>query len=88
VDDILHVAPHTVSHVAAAAIRGANRHVKWLDMDSHGFGVLDIDADRAQMDYFILSDKEDRDATTEVRRSYRTLAGSQRLEEADGPLRG
>ena len=86
-DDIIRVDPDTVSSVAEAAIKATNRHVKWLDMDSHGFGVLDIDADRAQMDYFILSDKEDRDATTEVRRSYHTLAGSQRLEEADGPLR-
>nr|WP_245694606.1 alkaline phosphatase D family protein [Streptomyces abyssalis] len=85
-DDVINAAPDTVSSVAEAAVRAANRHVRWLDMDSHGYGVLDIDAERAQMDYFILSDKEDRGATSEVRRSYRTLSGTQRLEKADGPL--
>ncbi|HEV7626624.1 MAG TPA: alkaline phosphatase D family protein, partial [Streptomyces sp.] len=85
-DDIIHAAPDTISSVAEAAIKATNGHVRWLDMDSHGYGVLDIDSERAHMDYFILSDKADRDATTEVRRSYRTLSGSQRLEEADGPL--
>jgi alkaline phosphatase D len=87
-DDILNVAPDTVSSVAEAAVKATNRHVKWLDMDSHGYGVLDIDAERAHMDYYVLSAKEEQDATAEVRRSYRTLSGSQRLEEADAPLRG
>ncbi|WP_346777267.1 alkaline phosphatase D family protein [Streptomyces sp. HNM0575] len=85
-DDVLHVAPDTVSSVAEAAVRAANGHVRWLDMDSHGYGVLDIDARRAHMDYFVLSDKADQGATSEVRRSYRTPSGTQRLEEADGPL--
>jgi alkaline phosphatase D len=87
-DDILNVAPDTVSSVAEAAIKGSNRHIRWLDMDSHGYGVLDLNRERAHMDYFILSDKTDRDATSEVRRSYRTLSGSQKLEEAEGPLNG
>lgn len=51
-DDILNVQPDTVSLAAEAAIRAANRHVKWLDMDAHGYGVLDITADRAQMEIF------------------------------------
>nr|WP_314173017.1 alkaline phosphatase D family protein [Streptomyces sp. DSM 40971] len=87
-DDVIHVAPDTVSSVAEAAIKAANGHVRWLDMDSHGYGVLDVDAERAHMDYFVLSDKEDKGATSEVRRSYRTLSGTQRMEEADGPLGG
>ena len=85
-DDVLNAAPDTVSTLAEAAIKATNGHVRWLDMDSHGYGVIDINSERAHMDYFILSDKADRDATTEVRRSYRTLSGSQRTEKADGPL--
>ncbi|MCH6159770.1 alkaline phosphatase D family protein [Streptomyces sp. M600PL45_2] len=85
-DDVLNVAPDTVSSVAEAAVKATNGHVRWLDMDSHGYGVLDVDSERAHMDYFVLSDKADRDATAEVRRSYRTLSGTQRLEKADGPL--
>ncbi|MBA0050349.1 alkaline phosphatase [Streptomyces sp. AJS327] len=87
VDEVLRVAPDTVSSVPEAAIRAANRHVRWLDMDSHGYGVLDVTAERAQMDYFVLSDKTDPAATAEVRRSYLTRSGTQRLERADQPVR-
>ena len=86
VDDFLHVAPHTVSLVGVAALKAANRHVKWLDMDSHGYGVLDVDAERTQMDYFGISEKTDPNATSELLRSYRTRSGTQRLERADRPV--
>ncbi|MFE1776804.1 alkaline phosphatase D family protein [Streptomyces sp. NPDC059008] len=86
VDDFLHVAPHTVSLAGVAAIRAANRHVKWLDMDSHGYGVLDVSAERTQMDYFGISDKTDPHATSTHLRSYRTRTGSQQIERADGPV--
>ncbi|MFJ6792460.1 alkaline phosphatase D family protein [Streptomyces angustmyceticus] len=86
VDDFLHVAPHTVSLAGVAAIKAANRHVKWLDMDSHGYGVLDIDAERTQMDYFGISDKTDPNATSTLLRSYRTRTGTQQIERAQQPL--
>ncbi|MFI6941001.1 alkaline phosphatase D family protein [Streptomyces sp. NPDC050418] len=86
IDDILGVAPHTVSLVAAGAIRAANRHVKWLDMDSHGYGVLDVTPARTQMDYYVLSDKTRPDATAKWARSYRTASGTQKVERADRPV--
>ncbi|MFC8227388.1 alkaline phosphatase D family protein [Streptomyces sp. NPDC057287] len=86
-DDILRVAPGTVSVVAATAVRAANRHVKWVDMDAHGYGVLDVTAERSQMDYYVVSDKTDRDATSSWVRSYRTRSGTQKVERADAPVR-
>ncbi|WP_245769310.1 alkaline phosphatase D family protein [Streptomyces indicus] len=86
IDDILGVAPHTVSLVAVGAIKAANRHVKWLDMDSHGYGILDVTPARAQMDYFVLSDKTDAGATAKWARSYRTAGGTQKVERADRPV--
>ncbi|MGP3631831.1 alkaline phosphatase D family protein [Streptomyces sp. 24-1644] len=86
-DDVLRVAPQTVSLVAAAAVKAANRHVKWVDLDSHGYGVLDVTAERSQMDYYAISDKTDPDATSSWVRSYRTLSGTQRIERADRPVR-
>ncbi|MFI0904968.1 alkaline phosphatase D family protein [Streptomyces sioyaensis] len=85
-DDILHVAPHTLSLAGVAAIRAANRHVKWLDMDSHGYGVLDVTAERTQMDYFGISDKTDPQATSTLLRSYRTRSGTQQVERTDRPV--
>lgn len=86
-DDILRAAPGTVSAVAATAVRAANRHVKWIDMDSHGYGVLDVTAERSQMDYYVVSDKTSREATASWVRSYRTRSGTQRIERADAPVR-
>ncbi|MET8124979.1 alkaline phosphatase D family protein [Streptomyces sp. NPDC005065] len=86
-DDILHVAPQTVSVLAAAAVRAANRHVKWVDMDSHGYGVLDVTAERSQMDYYVVSDKTKQDATAAWTRSYRTLSGTQKIERVGRPVR-
>ncbi|MFJ9579566.1 alkaline phosphatase D family protein [Streptomyces sp. NPDC101191] len=86
-DDMLHVAPGTLSVVAAGAVKAANRHVKWVDMDHHGYGVLDVTAERSQMDYYTLSDRADRDASASWARSYRTLNGTQRVERVYQPVR-
>ncbi|MCQ8773793.1 alkaline phosphatase D family protein [Streptomyces telluris] len=86
-DDLLGVAPHTVSLAAVTAIKAANRHAKWIDMDSHGYGVLDITPEQAQMDYYVLSDKTDPKATTEWSRSYRTRSGTQQVERVKTPVR-
>lgn len=86
-DDILHVAPNTISTVAEGAIKAANRHVKWLDMDAHGYGVLDVTAERSQMDYYVVSDRKDPAATTSWARSYRTLNGTQKVERVNAPVR-
>lgn len=85
-DDILRVAPGTVSVVAAGAVKAANRHVKWVDMDHHGYGVLDVTPERSQMDYYTVSDKARADATTAWARSYRTLSGTQRVERVYQPV--
>ncbi|WP_420033183.1 alkaline phosphatase D family protein [Streptomyces sp. cg28] len=86
-DDILHVAPDTLSTVAETAVKAANRHVKWLDMDRHGYGVLDVTAERAQMDYYVISDRTDKNATSAWERSYRTRTGTQKVERADAPVK-
>ncbi|WP_328925216.1 alkaline phosphatase D family protein [Streptomyces sp. NBC_00190] len=87
IDDLLHVPENTASLVAESAIKAANWHVKWLDMDAHGYGVLDVTAERSQMDYYVVSDKRRQDATSAWSRSYRTLNGTQKVERADRPVR-
>ncbi|MFF7311059.1 alkaline phosphatase D family protein [Streptomyces sp. NPDC008137] len=85
-DDIVKVPEGTVSAVASPVIRAANRHVHWVDTDRHGYGVLDITAERAQMDYYVLSDRANRDATAKWTRSYRTRSGTQKLERVYDPV--
>ncbi|SMQ15665.1 alkaline phosphatase D [Streptomyces sp. Ag82_O1-12] len=85
-DDIVKVPEGTVSAVASPVIRAANRHVHWVDTDRHGYGVLDITAERAQMDFYVISDRAKRDATAKWSRSYRTRSGTQKIERADSPV--
>ncbi|MFI1720101.1 alkaline phosphatase D family protein [Streptomyces sp. NPDC020489] len=85
-DDILKVPEGAVSAVAAPVIRAANRHVHWVDTDRHGYGVLDITAERAQMDYYVLSDKTQANATSAWARSYRTRSGTQKVERTYRPV--
>ncbi|CAL9430103.1 alkaline phosphatase D family protein [Streptomyces griseomycini] len=85
-DDIVKVPEGTVSAIASPLIKAANRHVRWVDTDRHGYGVLDITAERAQMDYYVLSDRTDPDATAEWARSYRTRSGTQKVERTHDPV--
>jgi alkaline phosphatase D len=85
-DDILKVPEGTVTALAAPVIQLANRHVHWVDTDRHGYGVLDITADRAQMDYYVLSDRTKQNATSTWARSYRTRTGTQKVERTYSPV--
>ncbi|GGV67829.1 phosphodiesterase/alkaline phosphatase D [Streptomyces griseoloalbus] len=85
-DDIVKVPEGTVSALAAPLIRAANRHVHWVDTDRHGYGVLDITAERAQMDYYVVSSRTAADATSAWARSYRTRSGTQKAERTYDPV--
>ncbi|MCQ0022355.1 alkaline phosphatase D family protein [Streptomyces somaliensis DSM 40738] len=86
-DDILRVPAGTASVAAATALKAANRHVHWIDMDHHGYGVLDVTPERSQMDYHVISDRTNPDASDRWTRSYRTLSGTQRIERVYAPVR-
>ncbi|MFG3390281.1 MULTISPECIES: alkaline phosphatase D family protein [Streptomyces] len=85
-DDIVKVPEGTVSAIAAPVIRAANRHVHWVDTDRHGYGVLDVTAERTQMDFYVVSDRTDPGATSKWARSYRTRSGTQRVERVYSPV--
>ncbi|MFD8263554.1 alkaline phosphatase D family protein [Streptomyces griseoluteus] len=85
-DDIVKVPQGTVSAVAAPVIQAANRHVHWVDTDRHGYGVLDITAERAQMDYYVISDRANPGASSAWARSYRTRSGTQKVERSYTPV--
>lgn len=53
---------------------------KYLDPDRHGFGVFEVTAAAAQLDWFYVSDRTDGHATLVAGPSYRSPAGSNKLE--------
>ncbi len=84
--DITGTPAHTTSTVVEAAILAANPHIKYLNFDDHGFSVLDLDAKRAQMDWFVIGDRADKDTPITYSRSFLTRASTNRVEETDVPL--
>ena len=85
--DITGTPPHTTSTAVESAILANNRHIKYLNFDDHGFSVLDLTAKRAQMDWFIIGDRADKDTPITYSVSYQTLTGTSKVLSADGPVR-
>jgi alkaline phosphatase D len=86
-DDILEVPPRTASLAVETGFRTANPHVKHLDLDSHGYSVLEVTPAGVQMDYHVLSERTDRAAAGRLASSWRVPAGTQRVVRAAAGLR-
>ena len=81
-DDITGSPPRTSSVAVEEAIKGANRHIKELEFDSHGFSVVDITRERIQFDTFFISDREDPAATAAFYRGFSSTKGSRTVVRA------
>lgn len=84
-DDILKVAPRTLSLGVEGAIRAANPHVRYLDFDRHGYCVLTLTSARAQMDWYALADRTDRNSTARWSAGFETLPGRNRTRRVWHP---
>lgn len=84
--DITGTPARTSSLVVEAALTTANRHVKYLNFDDHGFSVLDITRERLQMDYFVIGDRADRSAGAARAASWATTVNSQRVRPVAGGI--
>lgn len=82
--DLVGAPPQTASKAVVAAIQTANRHVKYLDFDSHGFSVLDVTPARVQMDWYVISDRADKNATVRRSASYQVPASAQKVRTTTG----
>ena len=87
IDDVTGAPPRTATLAAEATLQANNRHVKYLNFDDHGYSVLDVTPERAQMDYFVIGDKTKPDTDSHWTASWRTKAGTQKVEAAPGPVR-
>ncbi|HET8993972.1 MAG TPA: alkaline phosphatase D family protein [Rhodococcus sp. (in: high G+C Gram-positive bacteria)] len=59
IDELLGVPPRTVGPAIESAIRTTNHHIEYVELDSHGYGVLDVTPEAIQMDWFHLHDLSD-----------------------------
>lgn len=86
--DITGSPPRTTSIVVETAIKAANRHIKYLDFDSHGFCILDITPARTQCDWYVIGDRRDPRTPITWSVSYLTTAGSNVITATDAPVAG
>ncbi len=86
IDDILGVPPRTASLVAETAIRTLNRHIKYCELDSHGASVLEVTPAGTQMDWYYLANKADPASALTWGRSFRTRAGTQKVQSVGTPI--
>ncbi|WP_139981471.1 alkaline phosphatase D family protein [Nocardioides litoris] len=84
--DITGTPAHTTSTAVEQTILANNRHIKYLNFDDHGYSVLDLNAKRAQMDWFVIGDRADRGTSIRWSRSFVTLASTNLVKEAFVPL--
>ena len=75
-----------VNLAAEQAILLANPHIKYLNFDDHGFSVLDVTAERAQCDFFVIGSRTDPDTPITWTRSFATVAGASFVQEVDAPV--
>ena len=78
--------PRTTSVAVEQVIKANNRHIKYLDFDSHGFSVLDLTPERAQMDWYVIGDRADRRTPITWSVSWATRAGTGRIEQVGEPV--
>ena len=85
-DEIAGTAPRTSSVALEEAIKASNRHMKFVELDSHGYVVVDVTEERLHADWFYVDDKADPDSGQSIGASYEVAAGTSTIEEASGPL--
>ncbi len=64
-------------------VKVANRHIKYLNFDDHGFSVVDVNRERLQVDWFIIGDRADRRAGAHREISFATRVNSNRVEQVE-----
>ena len=74
-----------VSLETEAIFQAANPHVKYLELDSHGYSIVDVTAARLQMDWYYISERTDPQATQQFATAFQVRSGTNIVEPAASP---
>ncbi|GAB3655462.1 alkaline phosphatase D family protein [Actinocorallia lasiicapitis] len=78
--ELIGAPPRTISVAAEGLLAATNRHVRWAELDSHGYGILDVRRERTRCDWFYISDRKNKNATASRGAGFATKSGSQKLD--------
>ncbi|MFJ8689466.1 alkaline phosphatase D family protein [Micromonospora wenchangensis] len=85
-DDALGLpAGNGLSLLGATLLRSTNPHVKWTELDGHGYGVLEVTPQRCRMDWYHLVDRTRADSASRWAAGFSVGAGSAKLRREDAP---
>ncbi|MEU7957464.1 alkaline phosphatase D family protein [Micromonospora humida] len=85
-DDVLGLpAGNGLSLLGATLLRSTNPHVKWTELDGHGYGVLEVTPQRCRMDWYHLVDRTSPDSASRWAAGFSVGAGSAKLRREDAP---
>lgn len=85
-DDLLAVPAGKISAGVEAVLRAFNPHVKVLDLDRHGYSIVELDDERMQIDWFYLADRTDVLSRVRYGQSIAIQHGSRDISGIDTPL--
>ncbi len=80
--------PENVPTESEVGLAAAYPQLKTVELDEHGYFVLDLTEARAQADWFYVNSILDPASTERYSRSFYTEAGANRLQRADAPAAG
>jgi alkaline phosphatase/alkaline phosphatase D len=84
-NDFIGLPAGIVGPVAAGLIRATNPHVKWAELDNHGYGVLHVTASKARMDWYHLRDRTSPSTTARWVAGWSVAPGSSTLRQESAP---
>jgi alkaline phosphatase/alkaline phosphatase D len=73
-----------LSVLAGSLIRATNPHIRWVETDGHGFGVLEVTRSRCRMDWYHLADRTRRDSAARWVQGWSVGRGSAKLRRETG----
>lgn len=79
VDDFMGTGARTVSLAMEEAIAALNPHVRFVNLDDHGYSVVELTAAEARWEWHAVSDRRDRDATSRLLAARRVRSGTARV---------
>ncbi|WP_309234415.1 alkaline phosphatase D family protein [Nocardia sp. XZ_19_385] len=85
IGEMLRAAPRTAAVPLEESIKGVNHHMRYVELESHGYGVLDVTAEQTQMDWFYVLNVEDPNTGIRHGASFAVRSGG-RLEPRPTPV--
>ncbi|GAB17081.1 alkaline phospholipase D [Gordonia effusa NBRC 100432] len=82
-DDDVKVPENTLGIPAAAAIVATNRNTRWVETDSHGYGIFTVTPGAAQMDWYFVVDRTIRNTARFHAQSWQVRSGARRMTKVN-----